>query len=117
MIETFQKKKNYALFDKFWYLKRSERFVELVYEGLNVDDRTGTETVHFGSLDAGNRLLYHGKGGRAGMPRTLATTMRGEHNKSVSSLEQHQQQQHQRPPSRDITPGHDNVGSGMFLAE
>ena len=27
VVETFQKKKNYALFDKFWYLKRSERFV------------------------------------------------------------------------------------------
>lgn len=50
VIETFQKKKNYALFDKFWYLKRSERFIDLNYEGLNVDDRNGKETVHFGSL-------------------------------------------------------------------
>ena len=83
VIETFQKKKNYALFDKFWYLKRSERFVELVYEGLNVDDRTGSGTVHFGSLDARNQLIYHRKAGR-GMPRAVSTTMRGEHNKSVS---------------------------------
>ena len=54
VIETFQKKKNYALFDKFWYLKRSERFEELKYDGLNVDDRTGHGTVHFGSIDARN---------------------------------------------------------------
>ena len=26
VIETFQKKKNYALFDKFWYLKRAETY-------------------------------------------------------------------------------------------
>ena len=38
MVETFQKKKNYALFDKFWYLKRAESFVELEYQGLCVDD-------------------------------------------------------------------------------
>ena len=38
MIETFQKKKNYALFDKFWYLKRSEGFNKLDYDGFFVDD-------------------------------------------------------------------------------
>jgi hypothetical protein len=38
VVETFQKKKNYALFDKFWYLKRAESFVELEYQGLCVDD-------------------------------------------------------------------------------
>ena len=38
VVETFQKKKNYALFDKFWYLKRAEAFVELDYQGLCVDD-------------------------------------------------------------------------------
>ena len=27
VVETFQKKKNFALFDKFWYLKRAERFI------------------------------------------------------------------------------------------
>ena len=38
VVETFQKKKNYALFDKFWYLKRAEQFDDLEYQGLYVDD-------------------------------------------------------------------------------
>lgn len=38
VVETFQKKKNYALFDKFWYLKRAERFAEIDYTGLFVDE-------------------------------------------------------------------------------
>ena len=37
VVETFQKKKNYALFDKFWYLKRAERFTEIDYHGMIVD--------------------------------------------------------------------------------
>lgn len=37
VVETFQKKKNYALFDKFWYLKRAERFVQTEYIGPVVD--------------------------------------------------------------------------------
>ena len=37
VVETFQKKKNFALFDKFWYLKRAERFVQIDYTGPYVD--------------------------------------------------------------------------------
>lgn len=29
VVETFQKQRNYALFDKFWYLKRAERYYQL----------------------------------------------------------------------------------------
>lgn len=31
VVETFQKKRNYALFDKFWYLKRAEGFYKIDY--------------------------------------------------------------------------------------
>ena len=29
VIETFERKRNYALFDKFWYLKRAEGFLKI----------------------------------------------------------------------------------------
>jgi len=38
VVETFQKKQNYALFDKFWYLKRSEMFAIRDYSGLYVEE-------------------------------------------------------------------------------
>lgn len=37
VVETFQKKRNYALFDKFWYLKRAEAYDALPYQGFNID--------------------------------------------------------------------------------
>ena len=37
VVETFQKQRNFALFDKFWYLKRAERFHEIEYQGLFLD--------------------------------------------------------------------------------
>ena len=80
------------MFDKFWYLKRSERFVELQYEGLCVDDRTGPGTVHFGSIDTRNQYLYNRKAARLGLPRAVSTTVRGEEqNKSTMNPEDQQQ--------------------------
>ena len=40
MVETFQKQRNYALYDKFWYLKRAEIQEEYTNSqtGLQVDD-------------------------------------------------------------------------------
>lgn len=66
MVETFQKKKNYALFDKFWYLKRAERFQELDYTGLYVDD--------FGNVNYS--LHNHHMMQRGMVPRGLSTTAR-----------------------------------------
>ena len=37
VVETFQKKRNYALFDKFWYLKRAESYEAMNYQGFSVD--------------------------------------------------------------------------------
>lgn len=37
MVETYQKKQNFALFDKFWYLKRSDVIQNRDYTGLYVD--------------------------------------------------------------------------------
>lgn len=37
VVETFQKQKNYALFDKFWYQKRSAQYISIDYHGLTTD--------------------------------------------------------------------------------
>ena len=39
VIETFQKTRNYALYDKFWYLQRNQRYSKLDYRdrGFTVD--------------------------------------------------------------------------------
>ena len=37
MVETYKKKQNFALFDKFWYLKRSDVIQNRDYTGLYVD--------------------------------------------------------------------------------
>ena len=37
MIETYQKKRNFALFDKFWYLKRAEGFTKIENQGFCTD--------------------------------------------------------------------------------
>ena len=34
MLKTFQTDQNYGLFDKFWYLRRAERFLSSEYTGL-----------------------------------------------------------------------------------
>ena len=57
VVETFQKKKNYALFDKFWYLKRAERFTEIEYVGLIVDD---WDNVNHSLHNSANQLLQKG---------------------------------------------------------
>ena len=37
VVETFVRKRNYALFDKFWYLKRAEKHDAKVTSGFTVD--------------------------------------------------------------------------------
>ena len=37
IVETFQRQRSYALFDKFWYLKRAVAFKNINYQGLYVD--------------------------------------------------------------------------------
>ena len=56
VVETFQKKKNYALFDKFWYLKRAEGLADIEYTGLCVDDYSNVSH----SLQMNHHLLQNG---------------------------------------------------------
>lgn len=37
VIETYVRKRNYALFDKFWYLKRGEKHDAKLAQGFIVD--------------------------------------------------------------------------------
>lgn len=56
VVETFQKKKNYALFDKFWYLKRAEGLADMEYAGLCVDEYSNVSH----SLQMNHHLLQNG---------------------------------------------------------
>ena len=68
VVETFQKKKNYALFDKFWYLKRAERFASIDYAGPYVDSASNVcYTLHSSTA---NQLLQKG----ISLPKVTAAT-------------------------------------------